>query len=377
MKILFDHQVFSWQKMGGISRYFAEIIRGATAAGHDAFLPENFYSSNTHLEEILGKKPHEISPRNFKGKTFIQNMLGRAASRRAILEQKPDVFHPTYFDDYFLQTVEKQRVPFVLTVHDMIHEKFRHGNAGYFSIDKFVVPGKKLLAERAAAIIAVSENTRADLLEIYPKIDPKKVHVVWHGNSLHPDFGAKNRLNLPDEYILFVGSRGGYKNFDGFLAGVEPVLKNHPNLKVVFAGGKFFTKPERKILAEFGIFEKTILFPWLSDADLTEIYRRALCFVFPSKYEGFGIPVLESWACGCPCILNRASSLPEVGGDAAVYFSESERGSLTEKIEFLVNSKSARLDFRRRGFERLKNFDWNISVKKHLEIYKNALFVIQ
>lgn len=371
MKILFDHQVFAWQRAGGISRYFAEVIAGLRRSGEQAFLPQNFYSENFYLPEILGETRRSFSNFEFKGKKIFQNWQGRRASLRAISERRPDVFHPTYFDAYFLKTVEKQRVPFVLTVHDMIHELAGHGSPSRLSIDRFVFKNKKILCERAAAIVAVSENTRHDLLKFYPELDPEKVKVVWHGNSLRPNFDAKNRLELPDEFVLFVGSRGGYKNFDGFVEGIAPVLKNRAARQAVFAGGGSFSKNELEKLAAAKILEQVQIFSQPSDAELSEIYRRAACFVFPSKYEGFGIPILESFACGCPVVLNRASSLPEIGGDAAAYFSDDAPNSLSEILEKLLISNDLRQNLRQRGFERLRLFDWEKSVAAHLKIYQS------
>ncbi|MFN4254970.1 MAG: glycosyltransferase family 4 protein [Saprospiraceae bacterium] len=372
MKILFDHQVFAWQRFGGISRYFAELIRGLRARGEQAVLPSHFYTQNIHLQELVGETLRPIAQPEFPGKKLLQNFLGRRYSLRALRELRPDVLHPTYFDPYFLPTAERLGIPFVLTVHDMIHEKFGHGSGGRFSIDATVVPGKKLLAERAAAIVAVSEHTKRDLLEIYPQLPPDKITVIWHGNSLKINPKAPLQLNLPEQFVLFVGNRGGYKNFSFFIREMAELLRERTGLFAVLAGSSPFSETEKGQLNALKISDKCLHQPFRDDAELGEIYRRAACFVFPSRYEGFGIPVLESFAAGCPAVLHESSSLPEVGGAAALYFRENEPGSLKFAVQNLLDAPEKQAALREAGFSQLQKFTWEKSVAAHLELYKKV-----
>ncbi len=371
MKILFDHQVFSWQRYGGISRYFAELIRGLRAAGEEAVLPADFYAQNIHLQELTGETQQPISPQNFPGKNYLQNLLGREKSEYALRTQAPQVFHPTYFDPYFLPQAERRRVPFVITVHDMIHEKFGHGSR-WFSIDSLVVPGKKLLAERAAAIVAVSESTRADLLEIYPHLPPEKIQVIHHGSSLVADSSAKFQLDLPEQFLLYVGNRNGYKNFGFMVRELAGLLLANPNLKLLCAGSQPFSSGELALFNSLKINEQCLHLPFKTDAELTEIYRRARCFIFPSRYEGFGIPVLESFAAGCPAVLHSIPALREVGGDSALYFSENEPGSLAAQVQKLLGNAIFRGLLAGGGAVRLADFSWKKSVAEHLELYRTV-----
>lgn len=372
MRILFDHQVFSWQKYGGISRYFAEIIRGVTQCGETALLPFGFYTQNVHLRDIAGIEMHPICPFPFKGIGLVQNYFGKRTTLRSMFRERPDILHPTYYDPYFLGRSERLHIPFVLTVHDMIHEIFDHRSKSLISLDAVVVGGKKRLAEKAAAIITVSENTRRDLLQLYPDIDPDKVRVIWHGNSLIPDLRAPFRLDLPERYILFVGNRKAYKNFSWFVRDISTYLLKNKRLHLVCAGSAGFDPEERQLLRDLQIDTITRHLPFGNDQELAEIYRRAICFVFPSGYEGFGIPVLESFACGCPAILNRASSLPEVGGDAVLYFDKNEKGSLIQAIDQVVDSAPKRQEMQGLGFARVKKFSWENSVTQHLNVYRAA-----
>ncbi|MFN0034300.1 MAG: glycosyltransferase family 4 protein [Saprospiraceae bacterium] len=383
MRILFDHQVFSWQTYGGISRYFAEQMRGLQALGQEVFLPENFFSENVYLRQLPEFRRNSLAPFSFKGKKMLQNVLGRRASLHALEQAKPDIFHPTYFDPYFLKTAAKRGIPFVLTVHDMIHEIYGHGSHSPFSLDANVVQNKRLLAEKAAAVIAVSENTRQDLLRFCPDLDPAKIHVIHHGNSLLNDECKMMNDESPtvprssfvihhSSFILFVGQRKAYKNFAWMLEHLAALLRSEKGLELCCVGGGAFDAVEKAQLMRLGIAAKVRYLAVSSDAELAEVYTSAACFIFPSQYEGFGIPVLEAFACGCPVVLNRASSLPEVGGDAAVYFEEKSPESLEAAVCQVLKDSSFRKMLVARGRERAEQFTWQRSVEKHLALYRNT-----
>lgn len=374
MRILFDHQVFSWQTYGGVSRYFAEQMRGLQRLGQEVFLPVHFFSENVYLRELPDFQRSSSTKFSFKGKKILQNILGRQASLGAIQKTSPDVFHPTYFDPYFLKTVQQKGIPFVLTVHDMIHEIYGHGSRGIFSLDAHVVENKRLLAEKADAVIAVSENTRLDLLRFCPDVDPAKIHVIHHGNSLNFKAGTATSLSTQytPPYLLFVGQRKAYKNFSWMVTQLAELLRKEKGLQLICVGGSDFNPEEHLLLKNLGIAQKVQYKVVGSDPELAALYCQAACFIFPSQYEGFGIPVLEAFACGCPAVLNRASSLPEVGGDAAVYFEEKVAGSLENAVRRVLNEKPFRDTLVKAGITRVQQFSWEQSVAKHLAVYQSV-----
>jgi glycosyltransferase involved in cell wall biosynthesis len=375
MRILFDHQVFSWQTYGGVSRYFVEQMRGLQTLGQEVYLPEYFYSENVYLRNIPGFERKSLSRFSFKGKKILQNVLGRNASLKALQKLKPAVFHPTYFDPYFLKTVQNSSQAFVVTVHDMIHEIYGHGSRSVFSLDAQVVENKRLLCEKADAVIAVSENTRQDLLRFCPDINPEKITVIHHGNALglarYPALtNESNAMAGTAPFLLFVGQRKAYKNFAWMLENLADLLHREPTLQLVCVGGSPFDALEQSQLNRLGIAQKVQYRTVASDAELVELYRQAACFIFPSQYEGFGIPVLEAFACACPVVLNRSSSLPEVGGDAALYFEEKNPGSLESAVQQILSDSAFRKKQIQLGLERAKTFTWEQSVAKHLLVYQ-------
>lgn len=370
MRILFDHQVFSWQNYGGISRYFVEQIRGLQSLGQDVFLPQHFFAENVYLSKLKGFEQKSLTPFPFKGKKWLQLQLGKRATLKALRAREPQVFHPTYFDPYFLPETQRKRIPWVITVHDMIHEIYGHGSPGFFSLDARVIPNKRLLAQKAHAVITVSENTRRDLLHFCPEVDPEKVHVVYHGNRLNAAPSASRNTDAP--YLLFVGQRKGYKNFIAMLDQLQPVLAEEKQLQLKCVGGGAFDASEIAHIKELGLEHRVQYAVVQSDAALAQTYQQAECFLFPSMYEGFGLPVVEAMACQCPVLLQEGKALREVGGESAWYFDTSQKGSLTDALLILLRNPEQRKKMVESGKKRAESFSWEKSVENHLKIYQSV-----
>ena len=172
------------------------------------------------------------------------------------------------------------------------------------------------MIQSADRIIAISGSTKRDILRFFPETDPAKISVVHLGASMP---AVDESLPSPAEvdYVLFVGSRGGYKNFLRFVEAMRPVLEARKDICVLCIGGGGFTASE---LEAIGSLRSRYCQASADDETLARAYAHALCFVFPSEYEGFGIPLLESFACNCPLVCAKSSSFPEVAGGAAEYF---------------------------------------------------------
>ncbi|WP_366184522.1 glycosyltransferase family 1 protein [Flavobacterium ovatum] len=375
MKIILDSQAFNMQTYGGITRYYTEVFSqlkknnelSITLPIHES---KNAYVIDSGLLEIENKE-RLVS-------FLLKSMNSIGISTRSLkrkIEQKKlknplensnfDLFIPTYYNPYFLEYIGD--TPFVLTVYDMIHELFPQ----YFIGEPLnVVINKKLLLEKATKIIAVSNNTKKDILAIYPEIDASKIEVIYHGSSIKVNENLK--VILPSNYVLFVGSRDYYKNFYFLVESILDLLKEDSTLKIICAGGGKFNEEEVEFIKKLGLQEQ-VEQRYFEEEQLGLFYKNAKCFVFPSMYEGFGIPVLESMACGCPIVLSNVSSLPEVAGEAGIYFDLSSKEDLKEKIALVLKDSNFRNEYILKGLERVKLFTWEKAASQCLELYNKAI----
>lgn len=366
MKILYDHQIFSTQKYGGISRYFYELIREfATMEDIETYLPlivsNNHYISDKKYVKYLDLFPNK----QFRGKQRLFNYLNKSYTILKLKQQKFDIFHPTYYDPYFLKYLGNK--PFVLTVYDMIHEKFSEMFHRRDKISQY----KRLLVEKATKIITISQSTKKDLIELFGMYE-SKIEVVYLGNSMFPKSNINLGFEIPKKYLLFVGSRGGYKNFDRFICSVAELLKQDKELFVVCVGGGKFSSSEMQFFTKLGISKQVLQYN-LDDDSLAYLYKNALAFIFPSLYEGFGIPVLESFACGCPLICSNVSSLPEIAENSAFYFDPYNEESIKKAIIKVLEDSSLREGLINKGYEQLKKFSWRKTAEKTKKIYESLI----
>jgi len=379
MRILLDSQAFTMQTHGGISRCFVELYKNLPK-DIDARISV-YESDNVYIKELVNVNPkgyffeHFICRYRFPGKWRLHVWTDRFRrhkyypeynNNRTIEELQKgdfDIFHPTFFNDYFLPYLHGK--PFVLTIHDMIPELYPQ----YFRQDDFQIVMKRKLAPLANAIITVSENTKNDIIKLLG-IHEEKIHVIYHGCSLSTPKKTERLLSFP--YILFVGNRFGYKNFFPFVKSITPVLKRHQGLYVVCTGNPFHDK-ERAFLEKMGIKERFI-HQWVTnDKDLFSLYHYAICFIYPSEYEGFGIPILEAYQADCPVMLNRKSCFPEIAGDAAIYFNmDATNNDLGEHLEkFLAMDKEEKDHLLEKQRQRLTHFSWEKSAKQLAQVYES------
>ena len=266
------------------------------------------------------------------------------------------MIHATYFDPYVLKANIHHK-PLVITIHDMIDEVTHHGHS---------TPRRKaLLADKATHIIAVSEHTKRDVTNILRLAD-KKISVVYHGCSISP-VTPKQIPDLPEKYILYVGGRQRtYKNFRLFLQAMSSLA---PAEKIdIVCVGIPFTPEETELIHSLNLQDHIHAF-FTQDDQLYYIYNHALCFVFPSCYEGFGLPILEAWAAKCPLILSYSSCFPEIAADAAQYFRENDAENMKEQILTLLHSPKRCQELIEKGTLRLRQFSWDKAAENLARIY--------
>lgn len=368
VKVQFDHQVFSFQKFGGISRYFAALstyLEKSPDFDHELKL---LYSKNAYLS-ARNSIFHPRSESLFFQK-HLTYFLNQKYSERLLSLNDFDVFHPTYYNPYFLKNLKK---PFVITVHDMIHELYPERFPKWDN----TASRKKEVINRADHIIAISESTKSDLHRIL-NVPDSKISVIHHGlfnNILVEENEGKGSVfhKMEDNsYLLFIGSRKGYKNFDRFIEAAAPILHNNANLSIVCAGGGSFTENELKELERFRIKDKVVQIS-ATESELNELYSKALFFIYPSIYEGFGLPILEAFHNSCPVAVSNTSCFPEVGGDAVVYFDPVDLHDMNQAMQSLVDSAELRKKLRQNGSERLSVFSTKECMEKTAAVYKSLV----
>lgn len=364
MKVLYDNQIFIMQKFGGISNYFANLVK---VSRKKIFCKLPFMlSSNVYLTYIDIKSSQLLENVSFRGKSRLLSVINKLINIITIRSYSYDVLHPTYYQSYVLN-YKKSSSKLVITVYDMIHEKFPQ----FFHEDCFEYKSKKILCQSADKIIAISECTKHDLVELFD-IDESKIDVIHLATNFSPNKEITVNLDwLPDRYILFVGSRGGYKNFEWMLNSIAKTLVEF-DVKLLVIGSPF-NLYELKLISKLNIENYVICNNVYDDNSLQRIYSQSLFFIFPSLYEGFGIPILEGFASGTPVLLTNASCFPEIAEDAALYFEPDNNDDFVQKVELLLNSSELRYEFIERGFKRLKKFSWEKCADETLLTYQRTL----
>lgn len=389
MKILYDHQIFYRQNYGGVSRYFCELMtQFSMDPDTDFTLPLRFVQNDNlaqfpHLDKYWSGRYNRLYNNyfisalqkkiRFNALNFGLNFLinNRAESIRLLKKQDFDVFHPTYYEPYFMKYLQKK--PYVLTVYDMIHEHF----PTYFKTNDRTRIWKKRLIENAGSVIAISENTKEDIVR-FTNVDPDHIQVIYLGNPFeHMSPPEQNTLCLNSAvfekpFLLFVGDRPAYKNFIFFIESITEMLCKNNELQVVCAGSLPFSHKEKKFFKNLNIVHK-IHHVIINDTILRNLYKNAKAFIFPSLYEGFGLPILEAFSCGCPVIASNSSSLPEIGQEGAIYFNPMSRESIISAVETILFNEKNREDLIRKGYDRLKLFSWENTAHKTKKIYESLL----
>ena len=363
LSVYYDFQILLAQKYGGISRYIYELVSRLPKFGAEPEI-SCIHNHNYYFGERLG-----IYGTNSRSKILRLADLGtffyvnRLKAFFDLKRKDYDIVHPTYY-----YASRPKHGNFIVTVHDMTHEKY----ADLYGKNRRVIAAKQRIIHQADRIIAVSENTKRDILAYYPDIAPAKISVIYHGASMSQQEKPSGKFTLMNgqKYILFVGLRGGYKNFMRFVEAVRMILDRHKDLHVFCAGGGAFTDEEQRL---FGEYASRIHQGGLSDEELADAYAGAECFVFPSEYEGFGIPILEAFACGCPVVCSNASCFPEVAESSAEYFDPLNPENMAAKILEVLDDEALREKFRVSGRERLKFFDWDKTAMETLKCYKEAI----
>lgn len=365
MRIAFDHQIFGLQEYGGISRYYFELADNCAKANMaDVAIFSPLYANSYLAAASPQLKIRGVKMPAIRRSGIVYSAVNKVFSPALLRHFYPDIVHETYYS-------QKSKNPsgskVVLTVFDMIHERFPDGVASWDSSSE----DKARAVERADHVICISEKTQSDLIELLG-VDRSKTSVVHLGFSL-TKLPLEMTLVNARPYLLFVGNRSGYKNFESLLRVYATYPFLHKNYDLVAFGGGVLSKKEHLIISELGINFDQVRQIGGGDDVLAGLYKNASLFVFPSRYEGFGIPPLEAMSFDCPVACSNTSSIPEVVGDAAEMFDPDSMESMGQTIERVLKDLTLRNVLVARGRERIKLFSWERCAEQTMDVYRSLL----
>lgn len=375
MRVVVDGAIFQAEARGGISRVFHELLPRMCD------LDESLTLTLLHRAGAL-RQPLPAHPRIHRrrlprlrrylrpGRVWNRLIPGGVRGLEATLDARlvgggeGEVWHSTYFT----LPPESWRGAQVVTVHDMIYERFPH------LFDDSWLEGARARRERcvrsADAVIAISETTRSDLDRFYG-IDPDRVRVVPHAHSSvfrRLDDAAPTPTGRP--FLLYVGNRSHYKNFATLLEAYAR-WPGRAKTDLVAVGGGAWSVEERSRIQVRSLDDRIHQLDGLPDEALCRLYNGAEAFIYPSLYEGFGLPLLEAMACGCPILASDIPSTREVAGDVAVYFQPEHSDSLLTALESVGSPDLA--DRVARGLRRAAAFSWDSAARATLDVYRDAV----
>jgi len=367
-------------KIGIDARMFSDAFTGIGRYNFE--LTKRFFALKPDIEWVLFLNEPEFSqfdfPRNVKKVCVNAPHYSLAEQTKFLLllhKEKCDLIWFTHFNRplfYFK--------PCVVTIHDTTLSFYPGKKMGQWwrkLAYKLVIT---MAVHMARTVITVSKNTRNDVIKLF-HISSQKVISVWNG--LSTDFyqcteaehgEVKAKFQLPKEFLLYTGVWREHKNLVRLLQAFDIVKKSYPDVQLVITGKRDPHYPEvLETVRTLGLSESVRFVGLVKFSDLQKLYSAATAYVFPSLYEGFGLPPLESMAAGTPVIASNSSAIPEVCGDATEYFDPENVEEMAEKISFVLKNDSRRKELIEKGFKRIKEFSWDKSAEETLKILLEAV----
>lgn len=371
----------------GLGRYVQEVVDNLIKLNEDKdgefeyviFLsPDNFDQFNV-VSSFVEKRMISLPWYSWKEQLFFPALIKKA---------KIDLMHFPHFNVPILSSV-----PFVVTIHDLILTRFPSRRASMLPATLYWLKqlAYRLVIQRALKkarkVITVSEFTRQDILNKFKtKLD--KIVVTYEGVSkletqnirVESERDVLFKYGVAKPFALYVGNAYPHKNLEFLLLGFKSLYNKYPELSLVMVGKEdYFYQRLKKQAKDLNQNLKPgkgplFIFPgYVSDSDLAIFYKEALFYIFPSLYEGFGLPPLEAMSYGCPVLSSNQASLPEIMAEAALYFNPYETEDMIEKIDTIINKDDLRNQLKERGYQNIKRFSWSACALQTLDVYRKAL----
>jgi len=366
LNIVVDGVIYYSQKAGGISRLFSEILPRICTYDEgiriQLLLNKESIQSLPQHEHIIHKPIYKIDPflRPWRFWRHHVNAVKAEVSLQTIRNSKNKIWHSTYY------TLPKRwKGTTVLTIYDLIYELYQHSD--FTSAEDHEV--RKRIRDAVLysdKLIAISHSTKKDIESILSVADEKIQVIHLACSNIFRKIAYQKPAGRP--FILYVGKRNGYKNFLGLLQSFAVWSKNKDfNLVVV---GPDWSADEKLKVTDLGLSEKVFLMPYPDDVTLCNLYNQAFVFVFPSLYEGFGIPLLEAMACGCPIIASRIPSTIEIAGNIPIYH---EPGNIEQMLSNMdqVYDEPRESERTLKGLSVAKTYSWDITARQTAEVYRS------
>ena len=342
LRVVFGPEIWENQSFGGISTYFAELILGLARLSKMEIRVLAYSATNIELQKLSKKIDIEIIPKKSLAK-YLKSIY---------TESKVMIYHQTYYDAKNTLTSRALGYKNVVTVFDLISELFPDKKK---KLSKPRINNKRWSIKLAKRIISISHSSANDLFNIY-RVPRNKVETI-HLASSNLSQTENKVVALPESFFLYVGKREGYKNYSVVLRAIAKSARDGFEINLVTFGGGELEKTTQKMISELNISEKITIFRD-DEIQLARLYQKATALIYPSQYEGFGLPILEAMSLKCPVVASDIPSTREIGQDFVTYFNYSDYHELSRILNNfqtgLVPSEAARVAAASHG----ANFSW-------------------
>lgn len=369
MRILFDHQCFSLQVTGGISRYFHELVRYFNQIQDVSTITQLGWATTVWPLEEVSKPRGQVL---HWGPRLVRSGVGTYLINEAILgacnlaRPRVEIYHNTLYR--FMPTIRARA--YVATHHDCTIERFPH----LFHEASIVMKAKRQMLKRADLVICVTAASREDLHHFY-EYDRARTIVLTNGAAALPrcaEAADEVAKRMKRRFLLYVGTRFAYKNFSGLLrAFAASGLQRQYDLLAI--GGGSFSEKENQEVASLGLTSSLVSVPLAGAEFLAEAYAAATAFVYPSLYEGLGLPPLEAMEKGCRVLVSANPACIEICRDAALFFDPADEADLARKLQVVVEDTEENRQRVKRGREVCKLYRWPDVIEKMLAAYRSLL----